>query len=150
MNDAYKTLNLWADVESGYENGILFDALTEYIKTKDIKNFDAIVTLSILRYRESKKPNIQYSPDGKNSISWLWQLKVDTREYGCLHVGIDEVKRNFLCYEADVGLYYPEGETLERIYCEIIQDPVMASMWLGKGRKEKMGKKVEGVIDKRK
>lgn len=88
-------------------------------------------------WREHSKPSARLSPDGLNPIEWIWELEVESREQGILHVGIDTKKRTFICYEYPVGLYFPEGETLERIYGEIVQDPDMAGQFVGKGRKER-------------
>lgn len=86
-------------------------------------------------WREITKPNITKSPDGLNEIDWLWTLKVESRSNGILHVGLDTKKRTFICYENTVGLYFPEGDVMERIYSDIVQDQLMASEHLGRGRK---------------
>ncbi len=88
-------------------------------------------------WRENSDPPHRLSPDGLNLIEWNWKLDVKSREGGVLHVGIDEKKRTFICYDYTVGLYFPEGETLERIYREIVQDPEKAGQFVGNGRKQK-------------
>lgn len=90
----------------------------------------------VLYWREQSKPSAKVSPDGLNRIDWIWQLDVASRKHGVLHVGIDVKKRTFICYEYTVGLYFPEGETMERIYREIVQDQDMAGQFIGIGRKQ--------------
>jgi hypothetical protein len=51
-----------------------------------------------------------------------------------MHVGLDVKKRNFICFERNLGVYIPEGEKLERIYREIVQVPAMARDHIGLGR----------------
>ncbi len=83
---------------------------------------------------EHDSPEIKFAPEGRGKVDWIWQLEVIIRPHGVLHVGIDTKTRRFLCYERMVGVYYPEGETLERIYAEIVQDPIRAGIHIGKGR----------------
>lgn len=85
-------------------------------------------------WREHTTPNVRLSPNGLGEIDWRWQLSVAERPDGVLHVGIDRKKRTFICYERTVGIYFPEGDVMERIYAEIVQDPNMAGEFVGKGR----------------
>jgi hypothetical protein len=87
-------------------------------------------------WRERSKPSVRLSPDGLNPIEWIWELEVESRKHGVLHVGIDTKKRTFICYEYPLGLYFPEGEIMERIYREIVQDQDMAQHHIGVGRRK--------------
>lgn len=89
---------------------------------------------------ENSWPVVEFAPEGKGKVNWIWKLEVKSRPHGVLHVGIDTKTRRFLCYERTVGVYYPEGETLERIYAEIVQDPIRADIHIGKGRIERIEK----------
>ncbi len=71
---------------------------------------------------EATTPKQRFTPVGLHKIDWRWTLPVDSREYGTLHVGIDEETLNFICYECCLGIYYPEGETMLRIHREIDKD----------------------------
>ena len=104
---------------------------------KENFNLKEFIIKSAISWREKSEPIQRLSPDGLNPIDWRWQLSVESREGGILHVGIDEKKKTFICYEYTVGLYFPEGQTLERIYREIVQDPDMAGQFFGKERKQK-------------
>jgi len=79
-----------------------------------------------LYWKETTKPSVEHAPIGKGAIDWFWKLDVKSRPHGTLHVGIDVETRRFLCYEHTIGIYYPEGITLERIRAEIVQDPQRA------------------------
>lgn len=89
-----------------------------------------------LYHKESQEPSIRFAPVGGGEVMWMWKLPVNSRPYGVLHIGIDTNTRRFLCYEQTKGLYYPEGEVLERIRAEIVQEPLMAGRHLGKGLKD--------------
>jgi hypothetical protein len=99
-------------------------------------NIFEFVSDHILYWREHGKPDVKLSPNGNGRIMWLWNLNTNKRKFGNIHVGIDEKKRHFVCFESDLGLYFPEGEMMERIYSEIIQEPDVAGIHLGKGRRE--------------
>jgi len=103
---------------------------------KEDFNLDNSIRDSAIYWRQHSTPPARVSLDGLNRISWTWKLEVESREYGVLHVGIDEKKRTLLCYEYPVGLYFPEGEIMERIYREIVQDQDMAGQLIGVGRKQ--------------
>ncbi|RYZ82295.1 MAG: hypothetical protein EOP06_21935 [Proteobacteria bacterium] len=120
----------------GDDVGSIFES--SFFATWNKEDFDlkeSIVKFAIY-WRERTTPAQQLSPDGMNPIGWHWQLDVESREDGVMHVGIDQKKRTFICYEHTVGIYFPEGETLERIYREIVQNPDMAGEFVGKGRKK--------------
>jgi hypothetical protein len=103
---------------------------------KEDFNLSESIRSYAIYWREHSKPPVRVSPDGQNPIDWIWGLEVKSREHGVLHVGLDEKKRTFVCYEYPVGLYFPEGETMERIYREIVQNPDMALHYIGLGRKQ--------------
>jgi len=103
---------------------------------KEDFNLENSIRNHAIYWREHSKPTARVSPNGQNPIDWIWELEVKSREHGVIHVGIDEKKRTFICYEYPVGLYFPEGETMERIYREIVQVPDMASHYIGLGRKQ--------------
>jgi hypothetical protein len=67
-------------------------------------------------------------------IDWIWTLEEKSRPHGVMHVGIEVERRNFVCYERSLGIYFPEGDKLERIYREIVQNSEMAGGHLGIGR----------------
>jgi hypothetical protein len=113
----------------------IFESSFFALWNKEDFNLEESIVKSAISWREKSTPSQQLSPNGLNPIEWRWQLSVESREGGVLHVGIDEKKRTFICYECTVGLYFPEGETLERIYREIVQEPDMAGQFVGKGRK---------------
>lgn len=98
------------------------------------------VELIGIYWLEHDWPEIKFAPEGRGTIDWIWQLDIKSRPHGVLHVGIDTKTRRFLCYERTVGVYYPEGETLERIYTEIVQDEYVAGIHVGKGRIERKEK----------
>jgi hypothetical protein len=114
----------------------IFESSFFALWNKESFNLEEPIVKIAISWREKSTPPQQLSPDGLNRIEWRWQLDVESRESGVLHVGIDEKKRTFICYENTIGLYLPEGETLERIYREIVQDPNMAGQFVGKGRKQ--------------
>lgn len=99
--------------------------------------FEEEVRNNVIHVMENSTPDVKYSPQGKGEIEWLWKLPVKERLHGVLHVGIDLKKRTFICYERSIGVYFPEGETLERIYREIVQNPDNAGSHIGIGRKVK-------------
>lgn len=81
---------------------------------------------SVLYWRESTVPDIKFSPFGRGEIKWTWKLQVPTRTHGVMHVGIDLAKRTFVCYEHSLGLYFPEGEVMDRINREIVRNNDLA------------------------
>jgi hypothetical protein len=91
---------------------------------------------TVIYWRENKTPDVKYSPLGLGEIKWIWKLDQPARIKGVVHVGIDKTKRVFICYEHGKGLFFPEGDILERIYAEIVQDPSMAGSHIGKRRKK--------------
>jgi hypothetical protein len=93
------------------------------------------ITDTVAYWRENRTPNIKFSPQGLGKIQWTWKIRELTRYEGVIHVGLDIKKRTFICYEYGKGLYFPEGDIMERIYSEIVQDPIMAGTHIGKGRK---------------
>ena len=76
-----------------------------------------------LYWAESNIPNQNRAPEGGGEIDWAWRLKVNERRHGITHVGVDLATRRFVCYEHGRGLFYPEGNLLERIRGEIVQNP---------------------------
>lgn len=145
LDKSYQAVRRWSEFHGDDRTTIMWETLLDYIHKKDFE-LSVKVAESMLVYRESQPPEIEFSPNGQGKISWYWNLKTNRRKFGKIHVGLDLKKRTFVCYESDVGLYFPEGEIMERIYSEIVQVPEMANQWLGKGRKEKLNqlKKVEG------
>lgn len=95
--------------------------------------FEARISLTGTYWKENDRPNINLAPVSRGSIEWIWKLDVPERTFGVLHVGIDLKTRVFVCFENTVGIYYPEGDILERIRAEIIQNPAMAGTRIGKG-----------------
>jgi hypothetical protein len=112
---------------------ILAESLWCRLNGKPFDLAKAVESIGIY-WLENESPEIKFAPEGKGKIDWIWKLDVKNRLHGCLHVGIDTMTRRFLCYERTIGVYYPEGETLERIYAEIVQDPIAAGEHIGKGR----------------
>jgi len=51
-----------------------------------------------------------------------------------MHVGLDVGKRTFICCDRRAGVFFPEGEIMERIYREIVQDQAIAGDHIGVGR----------------
>jgi hypothetical protein len=88
----------------------------------------------VIYWKENEPPAIKYSPQGLGEVKWIWKLDVESRLHGIMHVGLDVKKRNFICFERNLGVYIPEGEKLERIYREIVQVPAMARDHIGLGR----------------
>lgn len=125
----------WCKIHSDDGAWIMWESLLDYINKRDFE-LDAQIAKHMLIYRENTHPEFALSPNGQGKIHWAWRLPTDKRKYGIIHVGIDEKKRTFLCYECGVGIYFPEGDVMERIYTEIVQDPDSAGIWLGKGRLE--------------
>lgn len=72
-------------------------------------------------WNENSDPPIRFAPDGQGSIRWVWRLENKSRIHGIIHVGIDKRTGRFLCYEYPIGVYYPEGPVLERIFFEIVR-----------------------------
>jgi|GEM_PF-2120124 len=97
-------------------------------------DFKNRITELVIYWRENRTPDVKISPLGMGKIEWIWKLNVNSRVNGVMHVGMDTIKRTFICYEYGVGAYFPEGETLERIYREIVQEPDMARDHIGKNR----------------
>jgi hypothetical protein len=87
-------------------------------------------------WQEQKDPDIEFAPEGKGKIRWIWKLEVPSRLHGVLHVGMDLKSRRFVCFEHTTGIYYPEGSVLERVYTEIVQNPEMAGYQFGQGLRE--------------
>ncbi len=112
---------------------ILLESFVCHVQGKPF-DLTKCVDLIGIYWLENEIPNIHIAPEGKGKVEWLWGLDVQTRPHGILHVGIDTVTRRFLCFERGVGVYYPEGETLERIYSEIVQNPLVAGIHIGNGR----------------
>jgi hypothetical protein len=92
---------------------------------------------AVIWWREHEEPIITKSPQGLGRIDWIWTLEEKSRPHGVLHVGLEVERRNFVCYERNLGIYFPEGEKLERLYREIVQNPDMAGSHLGIGRQNK-------------
>jgi hypothetical protein len=88
------------------------------------QEFDILQKLRSIKLSqlELRRPKQDLTPIGSNKIVWIWRLNVEGREHGILHVGIDVKTRNFICYEYPVGIYYPEGDVLQRIHTTIVQD----------------------------
>ena len=138
MDELMSDLAVSGDKLHGDDVASIFESSFFASWNKDNFNLEESIVKSAIFWRENSDPPHRLSPDGLSVIGWHWRLNVKSREGGVLHVGIDEKKRTFICYEHTVGLYFPEGETLERIYREIVQDPDMAGEFLGKGRKQKL------------
>jgi hypothetical protein len=102
------------------------------------KPFDFFLDLysAVISWKENHKPAAEHSPNGLGRIDWIWKLDSKDRLNGVMHVGIDVKKRNFVCFERNLGVYFPEGDKLERIYEEIVQDPAMAGDHIGAGRRK--------------
>ena len=81
---------------------------------------------SVLYWREWTVPEIRFSPLGRGEIKWIWTLQIPTRTHGVMHVGLDLAKRTFVCYEHGLGLYFPEGEVMDRINREIVRNSDLA------------------------
>lgn len=134
---AFKDVVKWSGIRGDDIAAILRLAFHADIHKREFVISDSISD-RIIAWRETTTPEVKYSPSGQGEINWAWKLEsTKKRKYGVLHVGIDLKKRTFVCYESDVGLYFPEGETMERIYAEIVQEPDMAGIWLGKGFKDR-------------
>jgi hypothetical protein len=97
-------------------------------------NYHLFFVQAAIRWRENERPTITNSPQGMGRIDWIWTLEEKSRPHGVMHVGIEVERRNFVCYERSLGIYFPEGDKLERIYREIVQNPEMAGGHLGIGR----------------
>ncbi|SHI70174.1 hypothetical protein SAMN02745181_0686 [Rubritalea squalenifaciens DSM 18772] len=138
MDELMSDLAVSGDKLHGDDVASIYESSFFALWNKDNFDLEKSIVKSAIYWRENSDPPHRLSPDGLNVIEWNWKLDVKSRESGVLHVGIDEKKRTFICYEYTVGLYFPEGETLERIYREIVQDPDMAGQFLGKGRKQKL------------
>jgi hypothetical protein len=96
--------------------------LLNYLRGQEVDILQKLRSIQ-LYWAERDTPTQTLSPRGLNKIIWAWQLGLDSREHGVLHVAIDTVTRDFVCYEHTIGIYYPEGKTLNRIYSEIVQHP---------------------------
>jgi hypothetical protein len=130
---AVKVVEKFSKIHAVDVEGVVWGAFWEYLHKQRLKLPDKVANYIIL-WREENSPNIKLSPNGLGEINWLWKLpSTRKRKYGILHVGIDLKKRTFICFESDIGLYFPEGETMERIYTEIVQEPNMAGIFVGKG-----------------
>lgn len=133
---AFRDVIKWSGIRGDDIPAILRLAFHAHLHEREFFISDSISD-RIIGWRETSTPEVKYSPSGQGEINWAWKLEsTKKRKHGVLHVGIDLKKRTFICYESDVGLYFPEGETMERIYREIVQEPDMAGIWLGKGFKE--------------
>lgn len=97
-------------------------------------DIESLIRSDVIYWREVSIPNVKFSPQGQNEIQWIWQLEVKERPNGTLHVGLDVKKRTFICFDRKVGVFFPEGETMERIYREIVQVPSRARDHIGQGR----------------
>lgn len=128
----------WSGLKVGDAADIKWLAFYAHLHKQDYDISESVAD-SMIMWREATPPEVRFSPDGRGEIKWIWLLESSKkRQNGTLHVGIDLKKRTFICYESDLGLYFPEGEVMERIYREIVQEPEMAGIWLGKGfKKEK-------------
>jgi hypothetical protein len=116
---------------------ILSDTFWCRVKGKPIELRKRIDSVG-LYWKETTRPLIKVAPEGRGGIDWRWKLDISTRPHGTMHVGLDTKTQRFICYEHTVGLYYPEGDVLNRIRAEIVQDPDMAGIWIGKGRRERL------------
>lgn len=103
------------------------------------KPFDLEETIKdyVIYWREHAIPNVEFSPQGQNEIRWIWRLPIKDRPHGILNVGLDVKKRTFICFDRKVGVFFPEGEIMERIYREIVQVPSEAGELTGHGRIDK-------------
>lgn len=99
-------------------------------KKLDLKNK---IEMSMIYWIEQSIPIFNASPEGNGKITWIWKLPTKERKLGVIHVGLDDKSRRFICYERNRGIYYAEGEILERIRAEIVQNTDMASGRVGKG-----------------
>jgi len=136
LSESIDAVVKWSAIHDDDRHAIVINSFGKHVINQPFVLFDEISNY-LMYWRENRTPNVQFSPNGLGRINWVWSLSVNKRKFGQLHVGIDEVKRTFICYESDVGLYFPEGETMERIYTEIVQNPERAGIFLGKGLKER-------------
>lgn len=137
LNKAFVAVLKWSNLNGADADSIIRETFWDFAHGKPFQLASKISEL-IINSIEMKPPDIRFSPSGHGEIDWNWKLLSTRRKSGILHVGIDLKKRTFVCYERDLGVYFPEGETMDRIYTEIVQDPEMAGIWVGKGfRKEK-------------
>lgn len=137
LSKAFDAVLKWSNLNGADANSIIRETFWDFAHGKPFQLLSKISDY-IINSIEMKPPDIRFSPSGHGEIGWYWKLLSPRRKSGILHVGIDLKKRTFVCYERDLGVYFPEGETMDRIYTEIVQDPEMAGIWVGKGfRKEK-------------
>ena len=104
-----------------------------YLRKEPLKLKERIELIGLYWLENDRPYKIQHAPVGGGKIDWIWKLPVKERTHGILHVGLDTKSRRFICYEQTIGVYYPEGRTLERIRAEIVQDKIMAGKHIGKG-----------------
>lgn len=117
-------LELYSKLEWEHNFGNQGVILDLFIAVMRGQEFDILQKLrsSKLYKLEQQNPKQELTPIGRNKIVWIWRLNVEGREHGTLHVGIDVKTRNFICHEYTIGIYYPEGEVLQRIHKNIVQD----------------------------
>lgn len=84
-------------------------------------------------WKESTTPDKNVVPGTDEKLEWIWKLPVETRRNGILHVGLVTASRKFICFEQDRGIYYPVGDTLEKIRADIVQNPDLSLEFVGKG-----------------
>ncbi len=108
----------------GYNDfsGLVFDSFLSFMRGEEWDIVEQMRSKK-LYWDEIRTPEQVLSPLDLNKIIWIYKLPVERRERGILHVGLDSVTHNFICYEYTIGIYYPEGKTMERIFSEIVQDP---------------------------
>lgn len=136
LTKAFQSVTKWSKISGDDVSAIVRVTFWEYVHQKEFQ-LPVKITHYMLNCRETNLPSVKFSPNGHGEIGWYWRLFSKRRDSGILHVGIDLKKRTFICYESDIGLFFPEGDTMERIYTEIVQEPEMAGIHLGKGLKEK-------------
>lgn len=82
----------------------------------------------VIYWRETMQPPVEKSPLGGDEIEWNWKFEIKDRLHGVLHVGIEKKKRTFICYDRMRGVYFPEGDLLDRIYRDIVPGMVDPSV----------------------
>ncbi len=79
-------------------------------------------------WKSLDKPILNIDPLSYGKIDWKWLLRESSadRVTRVIHIGIDQTSQRFVCYDLEVGgLYYPEGELLERIRIGFVQGKLL-------------------------
>jgi hypothetical protein len=132
ISEPFNVLQKRHNLHSDDYHSILLESFINRINSKELKLDDDIYRYA-LYWQENVDPPYKISPEGGGKINWIWKISSNERNDGIIHVGVDNISRRFICYEWNKGVYYPEGDSLERIRAEIVQNPNRAGMHIGIG-----------------